>query len=43
MTKTILALNDVTKEFRVGKSVVTAVKNVTLDVTVGECLSLIHI
>ena len=41
MLDPILSLNCVTKEFRVGKSVVTAVENVTLDVTTGECLAIV--
>ena len=41
MPDPILSLNGVTKEFRVGKSVVTAVENVTLEVTDGECLAIV--
>ena len=41
MPDPILSLNGVTKEFRVGKSIVTAVENVTLEVTDGECLAIV--
>ena len=41
MPDSILSLNGVTKEFRVGKSIVTAVEDVSLDVTEGECLAIV--
>ena len=41
MPDPILMLNGITKEFRVGKSIVTAVENVTMDVTDGECLAIV--
>ena len=41
MADPILSLDAVTKEFRVGKSVVTAVKDVSLDVAEGECLAIV--
>lgn len=41
MPEPILSLNDVTKEFSVGKTIVTAVENVTLDVAEGECLAIV--
>ncbi len=41
MPDPILSLNGVTKEFRVGKSIVTAVDNVTMDVADGECLAIV--
>ncbi len=41
MANPILSLDAVSKEFRVGKSVVTAVDNVSLDVAQGECLAIV--
>lgn len=41
MADTILSLAYVTKEFRVGKTRVTAVEDVSLDVITGECLAIV--
>lgn len=37
----ILSLSSVTKEFRVGKRLITAVDDVSFDVTAGECLAIV--
>ena len=41
MFEPILSLKKVTKTFHVGKTVVTAVKDVSLDVNEGECLAIV--
>ena len=41
MAQTLLSLLSVSKEFRVGKTRVLAVDNISLDVAEGECLAIV--